>query len=205
MPKDKTESHAKIVAAAFEEFLKYGFKDASMRRIAANCGMSASGLYKHFPGKEEMFSALVSPAYDGLIEQYNNLFDEEIDTLSNVDAEDIWADNSETEWIIRYIYEHFDAFKLLVCHSQGTRYENYIHDLAVVETKTTELYFEKMKNLAIPFKKIPAREYHLFVTSAIDAIFRVVEHDFTEEEAIQYAKHLDVFYAAGWRRLMLSL
>ncbi len=66
MSKDKTENHEKIIVAAYEEFLTYGFNDASIRRIADACGMSASGLYKHFPSKEEMFAALVEPAYEGL-------------------------------------------------------------------------------------------------------------------------------------------
>ena len=48
MPIDKTANHEKIVAAAKKEFLTFGFTDASMRRIAAAAGMSASGLYKHF-------------------------------------------------------------------------------------------------------------------------------------------------------------
>ena len=51
MPRDKTENHEKIIESAFAEFLEYGFKDVSMRRIAEACGMSASGLYKHFPSK----------------------------------------------------------------------------------------------------------------------------------------------------------
>lgn len=59
MPKDKTENHEKIISSARKEFMTYSFKDASMRRIAADAGMSASGLYKHFPSKEDMFAALV--------------------------------------------------------------------------------------------------------------------------------------------------
>ena len=68
MPIDKTANHEKIVAAAKKEFLTCGFTDASMRHIAEEAGMSASGLYKHFASKEEMFSALVDPAYQGLLD-----------------------------------------------------------------------------------------------------------------------------------------
>ena len=64
MPKDKTENHKKIIVAAQKEFIVHGFKNASLRRIASEAGMSASGLYKHFSSKEEMFAALVEPAYD---------------------------------------------------------------------------------------------------------------------------------------------
>ena len=70
MTRDKEYHHGKILSAATEEFLKYGFMDASMRRIASAAGMSASGLYKHFASKEEMFSALVEPACQGLITLY---------------------------------------------------------------------------------------------------------------------------------------
>ena len=70
MARDKAGHHEQIMAAAWQEFLTYGFADASMRRIAAAAGMSAAGLYKHFPGKEEMFSALVEPAFQGLMALY---------------------------------------------------------------------------------------------------------------------------------------
>ena len=41
MARDKSAHHEKIIAAAREEFMTYGFTDASMRRIAAAAGMSA--------------------------------------------------------------------------------------------------------------------------------------------------------------------
>ena len=46
MIRDKELHHSSIIEAATAEFLEYGFKDASMRRIAAAAGMSASGLYQ---------------------------------------------------------------------------------------------------------------------------------------------------------------
>ena len=70
MARDKAGHHEQIMAAAWQEFLTYGFADASMRRIASSTGMSAAGLYKHFPNKEEMFAALVEPAFQGLMALY---------------------------------------------------------------------------------------------------------------------------------------
>ena len=52
MPRKKSGNHGKIVEAARKEFDRCGFKEASMRNIAAEAGMSASGRYKHFPSKE---------------------------------------------------------------------------------------------------------------------------------------------------------
>ena len=70
MPRDKTEAHEKIIAAAVREFMIYGFENASMRRIAAEVGLTVGALYRHFPNKEEMFAALVEPTIDELMAKY---------------------------------------------------------------------------------------------------------------------------------------
>ena len=43
-----------ILDAAKEEFLEYGFKDASMRRIAAKANMTVGNLYRYFKNKESI-------------------------------------------------------------------------------------------------------------------------------------------------------
>jgi len=202
LPKDKSANHEKIVEAAFREFMNYSFTDASMRRIASSCGMSVSGLYKHFSCKEDMFAALITPAYEGLIDKYFGVYQDELDNLDVSSVNDIWESSNESEYIISYIYDHFDAFKLLVCHSKGTRFENYIHDLAILEEENTLKFFEKMREQGISVTELPKREFHLFVTTNLTAIFQTVEHDFDRQEALSYSRHLDTFYVAGWKRLL---
>ncbi len=73
MPRDKTESHEKIIEAAVKEFMEYGFENASMRRIASEVGVTVGALYRHFPNKEEMFAALVEPTIHDLIAKYQEL------------------------------------------------------------------------------------------------------------------------------------
>ena len=55
--------------------------------------MSASGLYKHFPGKEEMFTSLVKPALDGLMVLYHQIEEEYFDDFSRSGMESFF-------WII---------------------------------------------------------------------------------------------------------
>ena len=85
MTRDKELHHESIIEAATAEFLEYGFTDASMRRIASAAGMSASGLYKHFAGKEEMFAALVEPAYQGLMDLFRQEADAQRRLVENGD------------------------------------------------------------------------------------------------------------------------
>jgi AcrR family transcriptional regulator len=59
-----TDSHARelnaaIIAAATVVFVEHGFAAASMEDIAAKTGTTRRTLYKHFPTKEDVFSAMV--------------------------------------------------------------------------------------------------------------------------------------------------
>ena len=198
MPIDKTANHEKIIAAARKEFLTYGFTDASMRRIAAAAGMSASGLYKHFAGKEEMFSALVEPAYQGLLALFRQEAGDQEQVIGTGDVS-IWETGQDAKRAVAYIYDHLDAFRLIVCKSQGTKYENTLHDLAVLEEELTLSFMEVLKKQGVKLNDFSEKELHLLTTSNVNAVFQTVEHDFTRDEAMHYADTLDRFFSKGWK------
>jgi len=201
MPRDKTENHEKIVAAALREFLDYGFQEASMRRIASACGMSASGLYKHFPSKEAMFAALVDPAIDGLMALFREIERDYLDDLGFKEPGSLWVDQGETIRTMAYIYDHFDAFKLIICKSQGTKYESFTHDLAELEEDATFQYMKALKKSGVPSNKVDRKEFHLLVTAKIEAMFQAVVHNFSKKEAMHYAQTLETFYLPAWKAL----
>ena len=198
MPIDKTANHEKIIAAARKEFLTYGFTDASMRRIAAAAGMSASGLYKHFAGKEEMFSALVEPAYQGLLALFRQEAGDQEQFIGTVDLS-VWETSNDARLAVSYIYDHLDAFRLIICKSQGTKYESFLHDLAVLEEKMTLSFMEMLKKQGVKLNEFSEKELHLLTTTNVNAIFQTVEHDLTREEAMHYADTLDRFFAKAWK------
>ncbi len=198
MPIDKTANHEKIVAAAEKEFLTYGFTDASMRRIAHEAGMSASGLYKHFASKEEMFSALVEPACQGLLDAIRQEINDQDRIIGTGDLS-IWENGKDAKLTISYIYDHLDAFRLIVCRSQGTKYETFLHDLAVLEEETTLAFMKALKKRGVKLNDFSEKELHLLITANVNAVFQTVEHDFTREEAVHYADTLDRFFSAAWK------
>ena len=198
MPIDKTANHEKIIAAAKKEFLTYGFTDASMRRIAAAAGMSASGLYKHFASKEEMFSALVDPAYQGLLALFRQEAGDQEQLIGTGDLS-VWETSNDARLAVSCIYDHLDAFRLIICKSQGTKYESFLHDLAVLEEKMTLSFMEMLKKQGVKLNEFNEKELHLLTTTNVNAIFQTVEHDLTREEAIHYADTLDRFFAKAWK------
>ncbi len=198
MIRDKELHHSSIVEAATVEFLEYGFKDASMRRIAAAAGMSASGLYKHFASKEEMFSALVDPAYQGLLALFRQEAGDQEQFIGTGDLS-VWETSNDARLAVSYIYDHLDAFRLIICNSQDTKYESFLHDLAVLEEEMALSFMEMLKKQGVKLNEFSEKELHLLTTTNVNAIFQTVEHDLTREEAMHYADTLDRFFAKAWK------
>ncbi|NOY97586.1 MAG: TetR/AcrR family transcriptional regulator [Chloroflexi bacterium] len=48
-----------IMDAAYDLFLEQGFHATSMRQIAERAGLALGGLYNHFSGKDDLFTAIV--------------------------------------------------------------------------------------------------------------------------------------------------
>ena len=57
MPRDKTDTHNKLLPCIKQEFWSMDMKKASMQNIARRAGITAAGIYRHFPSKEAMFTA----------------------------------------------------------------------------------------------------------------------------------------------------
>lgn len=199
MTRDKAAHHGKIIAAAREEFMTFGFTDASMRRIAAAAGMSAAGLYRHFPGKEEMFAALVEPAFQGMMALYRKEEAAQRDAARSGSLTGQWENGSDARLTVSYIYDHLDAFRLLVCKSAGTRYESFLHDFAEVEEKSIHEMLNLMEQNGTKLNSVRPEELHLLITANVNAVFQVVEHGFTREKAIHYADTLDLFFGKAWQ------
>ena len=199
MTRDKAAHHGKIIAAAREEFMTFGFTDASMRHIAAAAGMSAAGLYRHFPGKEEMFAALVEPAFQGMMALYRKEEAAQRDAARSGSLTGQWENGSDARLTVSYIYDHLDAFRLLVCKSAGTRHESFLHDFAEVEEKSIHEMLNLMEQNGTKLNSVRPEELHLLITANVNAVFQVVEHGFTREEAIHYADTLDLFFGKAWQ------
>jgi AcrR family transcriptional regulator len=202
MPRDKSASHERIIPAARKEFLKMGFEKASIRTIAAAAGMTSAGLYRHFADKEAMFAALVEP----VLTEFRGLFDvfkaRDYELLEQGALDAMWEAGADLAAFLDLIYRHFDDFKLLICCSKGTRYEYFVHDYVMIEQKETLAYLEEARRRGVPVKDIRPEELHLLLSAYAAAIFEVVVHDFTREEAQHYLVTLQAFFYPGWRAVL---
>lgn len=66
------ERRAQLLVAAREVFVASGYHAAAMDEIAERAGVSKPVLYQHFPGKLELYLALLDTGRDELLNQINH-------------------------------------------------------------------------------------------------------------------------------------
>lgn len=193
----------RIRQAGKREFMCKGFRAASLRSIAKEAGVTTGAFYGYFKSKEELFNALVEEPANTLMERYNGAQD----AFANLPPEDQESQMGVIsgdcmDWMLRYVYEHLDAFKLILCHSEGTRYENFIHEMVQIEIDATHRFVDVLSGLGRKVKAMDPQMEHILVSGMFSAFFEMVIHDMPQERAVEYNKELREFYTAGWLKIM---
>lgn len=183
-----------LLQAAKEEFLTYGFHDASMRRISAACGVSTNSIYTRFGDKSGLFTAIVQEAADGLMEMYVQSIQKATECPDMDHA--IEEGNEGTDQVLAYIYRYKEEFQLLFCHSVGTEYEDYFDKLAAIEEQHYNIFAKQYAN-----ENATADEFfiHVFCRTGWQYIYEVLTHDKPYDEAAAFMKNVQIFNFAGWK------
>lgn len=197
----------KLMEHALQEFLTHGYLGASLRTIAEKAGTSPRAIYTRYGDKEGLFAALVSEQADTLKELFRN----DMETYHAKPVEEqkqLFHDEAfDTEYrgylhtIIDYIYDNRDAFKLIVCGSEGTHFAGFVDEIVEIEERYTLLYIEHTGNDVIRSGRAAPQLIHLLCSSFVHGFFEFVRHDMPKDEALTYIEQLQTFFACGWDQL----
>ena len=193
----------RILDVGKAEFLKEGYQNASLRSIAQKAGVTTGAIYGYYPDKAALFGALVSEPAKYLRDWYFAV-QREFDALpAEYKEKQMHGYTSHAlEEFINYIYLHFDAFKLVVCHSAGTEYEYYIDSLLEIEIEHTRRFIDALRSLGHSILYIDDDMFHILSGAFYYGIFETVAHDMPKERALEYIRTLYKFYSAGWDTLL---
>lgn len=203
MRKAEPTTRSRILSAAQAEFLAKGYRDASLRQIVKAAGVTTGAFYGYFDSKAALFDALVQEQYDAFMGSYSRALDEfqRLEPRQQpVQMGQITG--SCIEWQVDYIYRHFDAFKLLLCRSEGTRYEHMLHELVEAEVQATHDFLAVLRALGQDAPELDPQLEHILVSGMFTAFFEMVVHDMPHEKARAYVRELRAFYTAGWKEIM---
>ncbi|MET0468235.1 MAG: TetR/AcrR family transcriptional regulator [Aeromicrobium sp.] len=103
----RTARRAQLLEVALDVFVEQGYHAASMDEIAERAGVSKPVLYQHFPGKLDLYTALVSTAVDTVIEGVRESLASTHDNRERVQASmRLWYDSvADREKAFRLVFE----------------------------------------------------------------------------------------------------
>ncbi|WMC93451.1 TetR/AcrR family transcriptional regulator [Kineothrix sp. MB12-C1] len=193
----------RILEAGKTEFMKKGYENASLRTIAREASVTTGAIYGYYPDKAALFSALVSEPANYLRDWYFSV-QSEFDAFpaEHKEKQMHGYTSNALEKFIDYVYLHFDAFKLVVCHSAGTEYEHYIDSLLAIETEHTRRFIDTLRGLGHDIPFIDDDMSHILSSAFYYGIFETVAHDMPKERALEYIRTLNKFYSAGWDTIL---
>jgi AcrR family transcriptional regulator len=123
-----------ILDAALTLFAERGFFGTSIRDIAGAVGITESAIYNYFPGKTELFEALLSEDQQSIMKRLSTLRTEPIDDVRTTLT-------SLALWVVKQSVEPRQQQLFRIFLSDGVRLarDGRIHLLASVSTRYTTL------------------------------------------------------------------
>src|ERR1700709_2922816 len=85
----------KILEAAYQRFLHYGYSKTTMNEIAGDLSMSKALLYYYFPDKSQLYIAVMRK----LANDYLKLLEAKIDTFTNLKEAFVFQINTNHDFI----------------------------------------------------------------------------------------------------------
>ena len=194
------EIDERIRQCAQEEFGEKGYVAASLRVICSRAGVTTGALYKRYAGKEELFAALVEPAIadlEGVIMRK----DAALETLSDDDLVRAWDMNVPfMERWFGFLYARYDALRLLLTRSEGSKYAGFEHDWSERVNAATYKYYEEARRRGLAKSDISRRDMHIMMYGFWTTVTEPIRHGLRESETGEIAALICKLF--DWKRLL---
>jgi len=190
--KDKTDTKELLLKVAKEEFLYKGFEKASMRNICKKANVTTGAAYFFFKAKV-MLNHIVE------IENENKVIrdDKKISLDSAIDTNTL-----QIKGILKYMYDNFDVFVLLLCKSTGSSMENFYDRMVESFENLNRDYIMNKRDTGEIGVYFDENILHNLVSLQVSAIVEPIRHQLPREEALKQVDAIARFFYGGWNELM---
>ena len=190
----------RILECARKEFMEYGYQKANMRRIAESAEVTTGAMYNHFANKEVLFDALVQAPAEEMLNRFRGLHLDVKDSLPDLTSAYMRETAyGGTDWMLNYIYENIEAFRLIFCRSEGTRWSAYLEELIAIEEQAYRIYCDSLRKSG---RRIEDIFLHINAASGFQYLVEVVSHNLPYEQAVAVMDSAKRFGMAGWQEIL---
>lgn len=192
----KEEIRERLLKAAREEFRKKGFRDASIRSIAARAKTSKSNLYNYFDDKDALFSAVLEPTLSAIEKGFAAVMER-----NRTRPGDVYSFAMQKEYIvavIEYVYAHREDVELLLFCAAGSSLEGYRDTILDGFSDVLSDWLKK----EVPGKRIS----RFFIRCVADFYLSTIEgllvKDVPPQDAAGYFGEFMAYVYGGWSAVL---
>lgn len=193
-------TRGRILECARREFMEWGYQNANMRRIAQLARVTTGAMYNHFANKAVLFDALVQAPAEEMLAEFQEIHRQAGQVIVDGPKGEL-RERAHTgaDWMLSYIYAHLDAFRLIFCRSEGTRWSAYLERLIEVEEQGYRVYCD---TLGANGQQVADIFLHVTATAGFQYLVELVSHDIPYEQAVGVMDSVKRYSMAGWHEIL---
>lgn len=189
---DRENSKELIIRAGKQEFLKYGYKGASLRNICKQAGVTTGAFYFQFENKEQLLDEILRPViiyFSAMVQK---------STMEEFEGESSSADGDEQ--MLEMLWNYKEECQILLEGTAGTAYEKVFEELQEGLRQGFLLFFGKY---GIP--DVDEKLLDVIVRMRVESYLTIIRKEYTLEETKKLARQIGIYCDAGFEALVRQL
>lgn len=187
----------KIIKAAWNEFMAYGFQKASLHKIANNAGITTGALYTRYKNKDALFCSLVEDAMASMTEKAKPMKEMYYAVEEKRNMEELFkVMEYEMMVFLDILFQYYDECTLFFCRSEGSSVETKLKQMTERKVEETVAFIKRMTKGTLNLTGVD-----LIISEQFQFYRHILEKRYSKEEALSCMKTINMFLEAGWKRL----
>ncbi len=197
----KQDIKERILSAARNEFIIYGYQNISLRNVAKQAHVSTSNIYNYFLNKDELFLEILSPTLFQLEFVINHI--NETEYFKNHDYFSFNINQEIVYLIIEFIDNNRQNIELLLFKSAGSKLCNFKEELVKQYTQITLKQIEGLKAENININSdIPSFFVYTVCSFYLNLVSEIIRNNLSREEMRLLAEDMLAFFYNGWKAVL---
>ena len=189
---DRENSKELIIRAGKQEFLKYGYKGASLRNICKQAGVTTGAFYFQFENKEQLLDEILRP----VITYFSAMVQKS--TMDEFEGESSSADGDEQ--MLEMLWNYKEECQILLEGTAGTAYEKVFEELQEGLRQGFLLFFGKYG-----ISDVDEKLLDVIVRMRVESYLTIIRKEYTLEETKKLARQIGIYCDAGFEALVRQL
>lgn len=154
---------------------RVGYQKASMRKIAADAGITAGALYKHFSGKEEIFEAVCDGIVRRLFAVQQQLLPDDLERRT--DEELLWLFRQRASVkMLENFKDYFPILQMIVLHGNPDYYARKKEEYVAFSAAYAVRYYDELYRRGLSKKRYSFDEAYMLSQAEFLALCTFLEN-----------------------------